>query len=148
MSFSPPKLAVGSPLLQTGLADDRFHVTDYMGDGGYPGHRSEKEEAEGYVALVVAAMDRGVASQLADDLRHYLRAMFPPDELERASADAALFARQVGFAALQRAVDQALYELEDRSFDAPTAADPPRRFSGARHARRGRADHGYRSQGR
>lgn len=124
MSFSPPKLAVGSPLLQTGLADDRFHVTDYMSDGGYPGHRSEKEEAEGYVALVVAAMDRGDASQLADDLHHYLCAMFPPDELKQASADAALFARQVGFAALQRAVDEALYELEERSFDTPTAADP------------------------
>ncbi len=76
------------------------------------------------MARVVAAMDRGDASQLADDLRHYLRAMFSPDELKQASADAALFARQVGFAALQRAVDEALYELEDRSFDAPTAADP------------------------
>lgn len=124
MSFSPPTLDVRSPLLQTGLADDRFHVTDYMGDGAYPGHRAEKDEAERYVASVVAAMDRGEAPQLPDDVRHYLRAMFPPDELELASAEADLFARQVGFAALQRAVDEALYELEDRSFEAPTAADP------------------------
>lgn len=32
--------------------------------------------------------------------------------------------RQVGFAPLQRAIDDALYELEDRSLDAPTRTDP------------------------
>ena len=56
MSFSPPTLDVRSPLLETGLADDRFHVTDCMGDGGYPDHRAEKDKAERYVAYVVAAM--------------------------------------------------------------------------------------------
>jgi hypothetical protein len=64
MSFSPPMLDVRSPLLETGLADDRFHVTDYVGDGAYPDHRAEKDKAERYVAYVVAAMDRGDATQL------------------------------------------------------------------------------------
>ncbi len=77
-------LDTDSPLLQTGLADDRFHVTDYMGDGGYPGHRAEKDEAEEYVAAIVGALGRGEAPELATELRHYLRAMFPPEELQEA----------------------------------------------------------------
>jgi hypothetical protein len=76
MSFSPPTLDVRSPLLEAGLADDRSHVTDYMGDGAYPDRRAEKDKAERYVAHVVAAMDRGDANATAHDLRHYLRAMF------------------------------------------------------------------------
>jgi len=69
MSFSPSKLAIGSALLSTGLADNRFHVTDYMGDGAYPGHRAEKDEAEHYVAAVVDAMGRGDAVDLAAEPR-------------------------------------------------------------------------------
>lgn len=78
MSFSPPKLAIGSALLSIGLADNRFQVTDYMGVGAYPGHRAEKDEAEHYVAEVVNAIGRREAVDLAAELRHYLRAMFPP----------------------------------------------------------------------
>jgi hypothetical protein len=124
MSFSLPTLDLSSPLVQTGLAEDRFHVTQYMRDGLYQEHRAEKDEAEAYVASVIAAIDRGEATQLVDELQHYLRAMFLPDELELASNDFRLLVRQVGFTALQRAVDDALYELEDRSLDAPTRTDP------------------------
>ena len=49
MPFSPPTLNIGSALVENGLADDRFHVTDYIRDGAYPGHRAEKDEAEEYV---------------------------------------------------------------------------------------------------
>ena len=76
MSFSLPTLDLSSPLVQTGLAKDRFHVTQYMRDGLYPEHRAEKDEAEAYVASVIAAIDRGEATQLVDELQHYLRAMF------------------------------------------------------------------------
>jgi hypothetical protein len=106
MSFSPPTLDVRSPLLETGLADDRFHVTDYLGDGAYPARRAEKDKAERYVAYVVAAMDRGDANATA----HHLRAMFRVGRarpVERRSLDR--FERQVRFAALQRGVDDALY---------------------------------------
>jgi hypothetical protein len=124
MSFSLPTLDLSSPLVQTGLAQDRFRMTQYMRDGAYPERRAEKDEAEAYVASVIAAIDRGEATQLVDELQYYLRAMFLPDELQLASDDSRLFVRQVGFAALQRAVDDALYELEDRSLDAPSRTDP------------------------
>lgn len=73
---------------------------------------------------MVDAIDRGDAVDLAVELRQYLRAMFPPDDLQTVEGDAGLFARQVGFAALQRALDEALYELEERSFAAPAPTDP------------------------
>lgn len=50
--------------------------------------------------------------------------MFPPDELQTVDGDCDLCARQVGFAALQRALDHALYELEERSFEMPASSDP------------------------
>lgn len=65
MPFSPPTLNIGSALVENGLADDRFHVTDYIRDGAYPGHRAEKDEAEEYVAAVVDAMAREDAPGLA-----------------------------------------------------------------------------------
>lgn len=110
--------------MQTGLSDDRFHVTDYMGSGDYPCHRAEKKEAEDYVAGVVDAIGRGDAPELAAELRRYLGAMFPRDEIQTADGDRDLRTRQIGFAALQRALDNALYELEERSFDAPAPTDP------------------------
>lgn len=124
MTFPLATLDIDSPLLRAGIADDRFHVTDFMGDGAYPEHRAEKDEAEAYVALVVAAIVGGRAANLADDLALYLQAMFPPEELDRGRQDAALGARQIGFAALQRALGDALYELEERSFEMPSSSDP------------------------
>lgn len=56
MATAHPPIDTDSPLLQTGLADDRFHLTDYMGDRDYPGHRAQKEEAEHYVGAVVDAL--------------------------------------------------------------------------------------------
>lgn len=50
--------------------------------------------------------------------------MFPPQELQAAEGDPGRFARQVAFAALQCALDEALSRLEERSFDQPTASDP------------------------
>lgn len=123
MAYLPPKLQGGSALVAIGLAEDRFHVTNFMGDGEYPAHRAEKDEAERYVAWVVAALAHGEANALAGELKPYLRAMFPPDELRAGETNPALAARQIGFAALQRAVDDALYELEERSFDAPRPED-------------------------
>lgn len=102
-------LDVRSSLLETGLADDRFHVTDYLGDCAYPDHRAEKDKAERYVAYVVAAMDRGDATQLPTTCATTCARCFGSDELDLASADADLFERQVRFAALQRGLDDALY---------------------------------------
>ncbi|MDA0183306.1 hypothetical protein OJ997_23545 [Solirubrobacter phytolaccae] len=124
MPFRPPPLDPDSQLLRTSVADDYFQVTEYMADGAYPSHRVEKDEAEAYVATVVGAITAGHAERLADDLEPYLRAMFPPEELSRGHADVVVGARQVAFAALQRALDGAWQALIDRSFDLPSPADP------------------------
>jgi len=50
-----------------GLAEARFHVTDFMGDGEYPAHRAEQDEAERYVASIAAALGRGKAKALAGE---------------------------------------------------------------------------------
>lgn len=123
MGFIPPKLQFGSTLFATAVAEDRFHVTEYLADGGFAAHRAQKDEVERYVAQVVAAIERGDADHLSKDLEQYLRAMFPPDELAIAESEPALAMRQIGFAALQRAVDDALYEMEQRSFDPPSPED-------------------------
>jgi hypothetical protein len=96
MSFSPPTLDARSPLLAKGLADDRFHVTDYMGDGAHPDRRAEKDKAERYVAYVVAAMDCGDATQLPTTCATTWGRCFGSDELDLASADADLFERRSG----------------------------------------------------
>ncbi len=67
-----------SALLRAAIAENRFHVTDYLGDGEYPDHRVEKDEVEAFVAQVHRMLRTASADDFAYELRHYLRAMFPP----------------------------------------------------------------------
>lgn len=124
MTFRPPALDANSALLRTGIASGRAHVTGYMRDGDYPNRRVEKAEAETYVASVVEAINDGHAGDLSDDLVHYMRAMFLPEDLDRGSKDLVLRSRQIGFAALQRALDDALNVLDERSLEMPSPDDP------------------------
>jgi hypothetical protein len=119
-----PALEPGSSaLLRRGLAEDRWHVTDYLRDGRYPAHRAEKDEAERYVACVLEAIAAGQLTTLLGEVEHYLPAMFPPQELAAAKREGG-FERLVAFARLQRTLDEALWELEERSLDVPRREDP------------------------
>lgn len=119
-----PALSLSSSaLLRRSLSDDRFHVADYMRDGAYPNHRLEKDEAEAYVALVVGALNTGRLPRLEDELARYLQAMFPPAKLTTARQSGS-FDRLVGFAQLQRVLDDAVDDLSERSFDLPGPEDP------------------------
>jgi hypothetical protein len=89
-------------------------VTDYLRDGRYPAHRAEKDEAERYVACVLEAIAAGQLTTLLGEVEHYLPAMFPPQELAEAKREGG-FERLVAFARLQRTLDEALWELEERS---------------------------------
>jgi len=123
-----PALSLSSSaLMRRSLSDDRFHVADYMGDGAYPDHRLEKDEAEAYVALVVGALNAGRLPRLEDELARYLRAMFPPAELTTARQSGS-FDRLVGFAQLQRALDDAVGDLSSGTFRSvvPHAPAPKR----------------------
>jgi hypothetical protein len=119
----PPLELRSSPLLRRGLAEDRWHVTDYLRDGAYPAHRAEKDEAEHYVRGALEAIAAGQLGALLSEVEHYLPAMFAPQELAAAKREGR-FERLVAFAKLQRALDEALWELEERALDAPRRDDP------------------------
>lgn len=119
----PPLELRLSALLRRGLAEDRWHVTDYLRDGAYPAHRAEKDEAEHYVRGALEAIAAGQLGALLGDVEHYLPAMFAPEELAAAKREGR-FERLVAFAKLQRALDEALWELEERALDAPRRDDP------------------------
>jgi hypothetical protein len=114
---------LSSALLQTAMAEDRFHVADYLRSGDYPCHGAEKNEAEAFVAEVERILNEEGAELITDELLGYLRAMFPSDELE-AARTANQFDRLVAFAVLQRALDDARCELEEASFALPSSDDP------------------------
>ena len=110
-----------SPLLRRAIAVNRFHVKDYMGDGEYPYARAEKDEAEARVAWFTNALQTGDVP--VDGLDAYMRAMFRPDTIASSRENGQLL-RLVGFAALQRAVDEALDMLELGSLNAPRGDAP------------------------
>lgn len=47
-----------SALLREALHALRFDVWEYFGEGEYPSHSAEKDEAEGRVAALVSAWER------------------------------------------------------------------------------------------
>lgn len=110
-----------SPLLRRAVAEDRFDVTDYLRDGSYDGFRAEKDEVELRIAELDAALRGGYRN--AGEVDFYLEHMFPPDALAAASESGGLD-RLRAFAALQKQLDDALYELEDRALEPPMATDP------------------------
>jgi hypothetical protein len=79
-----------SPLLRRAVAEDRFHVTDFLSDGAYDAFRAEKDEVERHVAAVIRALEHGAADLDLPVLGEYLRHMIPPDEIRVAAADGTL----------------------------------------------------------
>jgi hypothetical protein len=108
-------------LLRRAIAEDRFDVTDYLGDGPYDGFRAEKDEVERRVSDLGRQLDGGDMD--LDIVDRYLGHMVPQDALATARADGSL-ARLRAFVALQHELDDALLALEDRSLDSPSAEDP------------------------
>ncbi len=111
-----------SALLRHCVATDRFHVTDFLADGEYPSHRREKDEAEAYVAAALIVLEGPQGAELAEGLEHYVRHMYPPEEVT-AAAEVGTLTRLLAFAALQRAVDDALHAIDEASFERPAADD-------------------------
>jgi hypothetical protein len=118
----PPIEMQTSPLFRAALAQDRFHVTDFMEEGDYPGAEREKAEAEAYVAAAEEVLAGPQGTGLRQALEQYLTHIFPPDEIAAAQRTGRL-SRQYGFAALQMAVDDALDAVEVASMERPQADD-------------------------
>ena len=117
----PPLDWKTSPLLRRAIAEDRFHVTDYLGEGSYDGFRPEKDEVERRVAELGRHLHNGDMD--LDIVERDLGHMIPPDEIAAARANGSV-GRLLAFAALQHELGSALDVLEDRSLSAPSAEDP------------------------
>jgi hypothetical protein len=121
-----------SPLLRDALHEWRVDVWDYFGDGPYPFHREQKNEAEFRVAELIHSWDAAARVAALKSNEEYLK-LWARDRLQAANSDAD-WARLAGFAELQWLIEDSRSALYLDSFALPRRDQPLARALPGVHA--------------
>jgi hypothetical protein len=111
-----------SALLREALHALRFDVWEYFGDGEYPSHRAEKDEAEGRVAALVSAWSDDDLAAAVERNEMYLT-RWVPERLQDASTPEEI-ARLAAFADLQWLIEDSRAALRLDALGPPRADQP------------------------